>query len=77
MLPFIFSVLSSILAKGTVPCAALMCPLAFTSLHVPFLYVTTLLSTLLTVSEVLVIHAPYHSQYKVQTKCPDLQGVTS
>ena len=37
------SILSSLFPKGTVPFAALMCPLAFlTSLHVPFLFQVTL-----------------------------------
>ena len=47
------SILSSLFPKGTVPFAALMCPLAFlTSLHVPFLF-----------------QVPLHTRHSVRSAC--------
>ena len=61
------SIFSSLFLKDTVPfgipCHPFTCPSYY-----------TLLFTILTVSEELVIHAPYHSQYKVK-KCQGLQSV--
>ena len=64
------SVPSSLLPKGTVPFTALVCPLAFLDIPSHAIPPHTSLSTLLTVSEVLVMHAPHHSQYKVEVSRP-------
>ena len=52
----------SFLSKGRVPFAALPCPVAFldiSSYYKPFFMLPT-------VSEALVVHVLYHSQYKVK-----------